>query len=54
MPEFTVHDYVLPVIPEDIPEDLKEYLRELELVVRSALKGSSYINKVFEDGIFGN
>lgn len=43
-----------PVIPTNIDSELAEYLVELELVLRDSLRGSSYLSRMFEDGIIGN
>lgn len=40
--------------PEDLPEDVKKYLNELVRDLENKLRGSSYMQKVLEDGIFGN
>ncbi len=54
MAEFTIREITFPKIPDDISDSLKEYLMQLERTLRESLRGSIYIEKVLEDGIFGN
>jgi hypothetical protein len=43
-----------PKIPDSIEGELRDYLLERDRVLRDALKGSLYLLRMFEDGIFGN
>lgn len=49
-----VPEIQFPNIPESADEDMKKYLIEFETVIRGALKGSLWLERLFEDGILGN
>ena len=54
MAEETILETLFPVIPENLDPMLYEYLLELERNLRTALRGSEYMNKVILDGTIGN
>ena len=49
-----VPEVQFPVMPDSLDEETKKYLTELEIVLRESLKGSLWLNRVFEDGKIGN
>jgi len=54
MAEFNIREIKFPNIPDDTTDEIKQYLIELERTLRESLKGSIYIERLFEDGIIGN
>ena len=54
MVEFNIREIQFPTMPNDVSDEMRDYLVELERVLKDSLKGSIYIEKIFEDGIFGN
>jgi len=43
-----------PKIPDDASDSMKVYLRELEVVLEDALRGSLLLENTLEDGKIGN
>lgn len=52
--EKVVPEISFPIIPDNVDEKMRDYLTELERVLREALKGSLYLQRMFQDGHFGN
>jgi len=52
--ENVVRRIPFPQIPESESEEMKAYLRQLQITIERASKGSLLLEPIFETGIIGN